>query len=210
MKFTKLTMLAVLAAASAGAYAQQAPAAPDPVKGKAMAAVCAACHAEDGNSIAPTFPKLAGQHYDYIVKQLTNFKVQPGAQAAERENGQMLGFASMLTEDQVRDVAAYFSSQKLQPAAANNKDTYELGRNIFRAGIPSKGVAACAGCHGPTGGGVPGQYPRIAGQWVEYTEAQITAFRQGVRKNNATMADVASRLSDAEIKAVSDYVAGLR
>ncbi len=211
MKFTKLTMLALMAAASAGAVAQQAPATPDPTKGQAMATtVCVACHAADGNAIAPTFPKLAGQHYDYIVKQLTNFKVQPGAQAPERDNAQMLGFASMLTEDQVRDVAAYFSSQKLQPASAANKDSAELGQKIFRAGIASKGVAACAGCHGPNGGGIPGQYPRIGGQWSEYAEAQLTAFRQGVRKNNPTMADIAGRLSDVEIKAVADYVAGLR
>ncbi len=211
MKFTKLTMLAIIAAAGASAYAQQAPATPDPVKGQAMGStVCAACHGADGNALAPTFPKLAGQHYDYLVKQLNNFKVQPGAQAQERENGQMLGFASMLTDEQVRDVAAYFASQKLAPAAAANKDTFALGQKIYRAGIPAKGVAACAGCHGPTGAGIPGQYPHLAGQWPEYAEAQLIAFRQGVRKNNATMADVAGRLSDAEIKAVSDYVAGLR
>lgn len=207
MKFTKLTMLFLLIAAGAGAQAQQAP---DPVKGQASAAVCAACHNADGNAIAPTFPKIAGQHFDYIVKQLRNFKVQPGAQVAERENAQMAGFAAMLTDEQVRDVAAYFASQKLQPAAAANKATYETGRNIYRAGLGAKGVGACGGCHGPTGAGMPGQYPRIAGQWAEYTEAQLLAFRQGVRKNNPTMADVAARMSDAEIKAVADYVAGLR
>lgn len=210
MKFTKLTMLALLTAAGTSALAQPASARPDPVKGQAAAAVCAACHNVDGNSATSAFPKIAGQHYDYIVKQLSNFKVQQGAQAAERENAQMVGFASMLSDEQVRDVAAYFSAQKLQPAAATNKDTYALGQRIYRAGIPSKGVGACAGCHGPTGAGIPGQYPRVSGQWVEYTELQLTAFRQGARKNNATMADLASRLSDSEIRAVSDYVAGLR
>lgn len=210
MSFMKLTMSALMLAASVGAAAQQTGQRPDPAKGQVAAAVCAACHNPDGNSAAPTFPKIAGQHYDYIVKQLNNFKVQPGAAAAERENGQMLGFASMLTDEQIRDVAAYFASQKFEPAAANNKDTYELGRKIFRAGIPAKGVAACAGCHGPSGAGMPGQYPRVMGQWPEYTEAQLVGFRQGTRKNNSTMTDVAARLSDVEIKAVADYIAGLR
>ena len=210
MSFMKLTMSALMLAASVGAAAQQTAPRPDPAKGQVAAAVCAACHNADGNSAAPTFPKIAGQHYDYIVKQLNNFKVQPGATAAERENGQMLGFASMLNDEQIRDVAAYFSSQKLEPATANNKDTFELGRKIFRAGIPAKGVAACAGCHGPSGAGIPGQYPRVMGQWAEYTESQLVGFRQGTRKNNSTMTDVAARLSDAEIKAVADYIAGLR
>ena len=211
MKFTKLTMSAILATAGASVLAQQAPAVPDPAKGQSTATtICAACHAPNGNAIAPTFPKLAGQHYDYLVKQLANFKVQPGAQAADRENAQMLGFASMLTDEQARDVAAYFAGQKLEPAAATNKTTFALGQQIYRAGVAAKGVGACAGCHGPTGAGIPGQYPRIGGQWPEYVEAQLTAFRQGVRKNNPTMADVAGRLSDSEIKAVADYVAGLR
>jgi len=209
MKSMKLKMLAALALVCAGANAQQA-SHPDPVKGQATAAICAACHNLDGNPAVSAFPKLAGQHYDYIVKQLTNFKVQPGATAAERENPQMLGFASLLTDEQVRDVAAYFSSQKQQPASALNKDAYELGKKIYRAGIAAKGVAACTGCHGPSGAGVPGQFPRLGGQWPEYAEAQLVAFRQGVRKNNAIMTDVAARLSDTEIKAVADYVAGLR
>jgi cbb3-type cytochrome c oxidase subunit III len=182
---------------------------PDIAKGQAAAGVCAACHGATGQSAAPTFPNLAGQQYDYIVKQLHNFKVKDGAQAAERENPQMTPMATPLTDGQIRDLAAFFSAQKIAVSTAKNKDTIELGRSIFRGGIPTKNVAACAACHGPAGAGIPGQFPRLAGQWEEYTEAQLTAFRQGARHNNAVMTDIASRLSDAEIKAVADYVAGL-
>lgn len=182
---------------------------PDPARGQAAAGVCAACHGAVGQSAAATFPNLAGQQYDYIVKQLHNFKVQDGKQAADRDNPQMQPIAQSLQEQQVRDLAAFFSMQKIALSSARNQDTLELGRSIFRGGIAAKNVAACAACHGPAGAGIPGQFPRLAGQWADYTEAQLLAFRQGTRHNNAIMTDIASRLSDAEIKAVADYVAGL-
>jgi cytochrome c553 len=174
------------------------------------AAVCAACHAADGNGTAAANPKLAAQHPDYLVKQLYNFKVKPGATAAERANPIMAGFAAALSDADIRNVAAYYGSQKLKPSAAKDKELSELGKKIYRGGLAEKNVPACAGCHGPNGSGMPAQYPRLAGQWADYTESQLVAWRQGVRKNNAQMATIASRLSDREIKAVSDYIAGLR
>ncbi len=203
---------AVLLLAGWNVWAQAQPALqkPDIARGQAAAAVCMACHGADGNAAAPAFPKLAGQHYDYLIKQLNHFKVQPGAAKAERENAQMAPFAAALSDQQMRDLAAFYAAQKIQPAVARNKDTYELGKQIYRAGIAAKNVPACAACHGPAAAGIPGQYPRLGGQWPEYTEAQMIAFRQGTRHNNAVMTAVAARMSDAEIKAVSDYIAGLR
>ncbi len=171
--------------------------------------VCAACHGADGNSTAPANPKLAAQHPDYIYKQLSNFKVKPGAKTAERENAIMAGFAGALSEEDMRNVAAYMGQQKAKPGAAKNKDTLELGQKIYRGGIAEKNVPACAGCHSPNGVGIPAQYPRLAGQHAEYTESQLTAFRGGVRKNSVQMMAISARLSDLEIKAVSDYIAGL-
>jgi cbb3-type cytochrome c oxidase subunit III len=197
----------------AGATGAQAPAAEkvDLAKGREIAgAVCAACHAADGNSNAVANPKLAAQHPEYLAKQLYNFKVKQGATAAERANAVMAGFAAGLSDADIRNVTAYYASQTLKPSVAKDKDLAELGKKIYRAGIAEKNVPACAGCHGPKGSGMPAQYPRLAGQWAEYTEAQLVAWRQGVRKNNAQMATIAARLSDQEIKAVADYVAGLR
>lgn len=189
----------------------QASGKPDLKKGGEIASqVCAGCHGADGNSPTPANPKLAGQHADYLAKQLANFKVKPGAKEPERNNAVMAAFAAQLSPEDVRNVAAFYASQPLTPAAAREKSLVELGRNIYRAGIASKGVPACAGCHGPSGAGMPAQYPRLQGQYAEYTESQLTAFRQGTRANNASMTTISSRLSDTEIKAVSDYIAGLR
>jgi cbb3-type cytochrome c oxidase subunit III len=202
--------LASLLAAS-GAMAQGVAAKVDPAKGGQIAAqVCVACHGADGNSPTPANPKIAGQHAAYLYKQLTNFKVQKGATEAQRANPIMAGFAATLSDADMRNVAAYFASQKLKPSAAKNKDIVEAGQKIYRGGIADKNVPACAGCHGPSGAGIPDQFPRIAGQFAEYTEAQLVAFRQGMRKNSTQMAGTAARMSDAEIKAVAEYVAGLR
>jgi cbb3-type cytochrome c oxidase subunit III len=171
--------------------------------------VCAGCHGADGNSAAPANPKLAGQHQEYIYKQLSNFKVKPDAKTAERENAVMAGFAGALSEEDMRNVAVYFAAQKPKLSAAKNKETLELGQKIYRGGIAEKNVPACAGCHSPNGSGIPAQYPRLSGQHADYTESQLVAFRSGARKNNAQMTGVSSRLSDKEIKAVSDYIAGL-
>lgn len=184
---------------------------PDPAKGRQIAEqVCAACHGVDGNSGSPANPKLAAQHFEYTYKQLDNFKVKEGAEKAERANAIMAGFAAMLSEADMRNVSAWYASQALKPAAAKNRDYVELGQRIYRAGIPDKGVPACSGCHSPNGAGMPAQYPRLHGQYPEYTEAQLVAFRQGERLNSAQMSSIAERMSDREIKAVSDYIAGLR
>ena len=204
---TSIVALAFAVPVAAHAQAEK----PDLQKGSELAAqICVACHGADGNSPLPANPKLAQQHADYLYKQLKDFKVEEGAAAAARPSAIMAGFAATLSEADMRNVAAHYASQKLQPAAAKDKDSVELGQRIYRAGIADKGVAACAGCHGPTGSGIPALYPRLQGQFAEYTETQLVAFRQGERKNSAEMTDIASRMSDREIKAVSDYIAGLR
>jgi len=205
------TSIVVAIAFSASAAVQAQNSKPDLEKGRQIAQqVCAACHGADGNSGSPANPKLAAQHADYLYKQLANFKVKEGAKQAERANAVMAGFAAMLSEADMRNVSAYYAAQTLKPSAAKNKELVELGQKIYRAGIADKNVPACAGCHSPNGAGLPAQYPRLQGQYAEYTEAQLVAFRQGERKNSAQMTAIAARMSDAEIKAVSDYIAGLR
>lgn len=198
---------------AASAFAEMPGDAPkvDLAKGEKIATQqCAACHGADGNAAAPIYPKLAGQHAEYLYKQLKNFKVQDGADKAERENAIMAGFASMLSEQDMRDVSAYFASKTIEPGVATNKELLELGQKIYRGGIASKNVPACAGCHSPTGAGIPAQYPRLGGQHADYTAAQLEAFRGEVRTNSTQMTAISARLSDKEIKAVSDYIAGLR
>jgi cytochrome c553 len=191
--------------------AKSAPTA-DAARGKTVAStVCAACHNADGNSSITANPKLAGQHYDYLVKQLKDFKAV-GDKPAARPNPVMGGMVAGLTEDQMRDIAAYFASQKSADNSAKNKQTIEQGKKLYRAGDQAKGLPACAACHGPAGAGMPAQYPRIAGQHSDYTETQLKAFRAGERANdpNKMMRMVALKMTDAEIKAVADYIAGLR
>ena len=152
----------------------------------------------------PVNPKLAQQHPEYLVKQLHEFK------SGKRENAVMVGFASTLSDEDMRNVAYWLASQKATPGAASDKTLVTLGERIYRGGIADKQVAACMGCHGPKGSGIPAQYPRLSGQHAEYTVAQMVSFRDGARKNSLQMAQVASKLNDREIKAVSDYIAGLR
>jgi cytochrome c553 len=185
---------------------------PDLAKGKQVAGqICVACHAADGNSIAPVNPKLAGQIPEYLQKQLANFKSQ-GGKKAERDNAIMAGMVAALSDADMKNVAAYFAAQTLKPAVAHDKDLAALGQKLYRGGNPASGVPACAGCHGPSGAGNPAQYPRIAGQYAEYVDAQLKAFRSGARANdvNGMMRGVAARMTDAEIKAAAEYVAGLR
>ncbi len=209
----RLVAVAAAAAAALGlgsAHAQDAKKI-DLAKGQQIASqVCAACHGADGNAPSPANPKLAGQHADYLYKQLVNFVPKQGAKEAERANAIMAGFAAQLSDADKRNVAAFYASQPKKPASAKSKELVELGQTIYRAGIPGKQVPSCAGCHGPAGAGIPAQYPRLSGQWAEYTESQLVQFRGGQRKNSAQMTAIAARLSDAEIKAVSDYIAGLR
>jgi cytochrome c553 len=173
--------------------------------------ICAACHAEDGNSTLPANPVLAGQHADYTLKQLINFRPQDG-KPAERPNAVMAGMVATLSAGDLRNLAAYFEAQKPGPRAARDPELAKLGQSIYRGGIVAKNVAACTACHGPNGSGIPAQFPRLAGQFAEYTAAQLRAFRAGERANdpNRTMRAVAERLSDREIAAVAEYIAGLR
>lgn len=185
--------------------AKQAVTKPDLVKGEAsFVAVCAACHSADGNSLIPANPKLAQQHPEYLIKQLHDFK------SGKRANPIMTAFASMLSDDDMKNVAYWLASKKATTGVASDKALVALGERIYRGGIADRQVAACAGCHSPNGAGIPAQYPRLSGQYAEYAVAQLTAFRDGVRKNSAQMTDVAAKLNDREIKAVADYVAGLR
>lgn len=178
---------------------------PDLVKGEASyGAVCAACHGVDGNSGTPAYPKLAQQHPEYLVKQLQEFK------SDKRNNAIMKGFASALSDEDMKNIAFWVTSKKAKTGYASDKSLVTLGERIYRGGIADRQVPACAGCHSPTGAGIPAQYPRLSGQHADYAVAQLTAFRDGVRKNSLQMTQVAAKLNDREIKAVSDYVAGLR
>lgn len=182
----------------------------DPGKGQQIAAaVCTACHASDGNSVISANPKLAGQNSVYLYRQLTDF-TKPADDKSARVSSVMAGFAGQLSDADKRNVAAYYASQTPKPGTARNRETLQFGQRIYRAGIPEKSVPACAGCHSPNGAGIPIQYPRLGGQHAEYTETQLKAFRDGTRRNSVPMMQIAARLSDAEIKAVADYVNGLR
>jgi cytochrome c553 len=205
----QLLMAAALAAPAFSNAAQETPAAapakPDPAKGQAkFATVCVACHAADGNSVIPVNPKLAQQHPEYLVKQLQEFK------SGKRNNPVMTGFASTLSDEDMKNIAAWLTAQKAKPGFAKDKDLVALGERIYRGGIADRQVAACAGCHSPSGAGIPSQYPRLSGQHADYAATQLTAFRDGVRKNSPQMAQVAAKMNDREIKAVADYIAGLR
>jgi cytochrome c553 len=204
MKPLHALTLSVLLAGSALAAETKPAAKPDPAKGQALAQVCVACHTADGSRGSPANPILQGQHPEYIVKQLQEFK------SGKRKNAVMMRFASALSDEDMRHIAAFYAGKAAKPGAAKNKDTIRLGEKIYRGGILEKNVPSCAGCHGPTGSGIPVQYPRLGGQHADYTEAQMIAFRSGARANNAQMMTIASRMSDLEIKAVSDYIAGLR
>ncbi|HEY4316046.1 MAG TPA: c-type cytochrome [Herbaspirillum sp.] len=198
-------------------YAADAPAAPavkaDPAKGEALYSngdaarnltACVSCHGAAGNSTITQNPRLAGQHDAYIMKELKDFK------GGERNNPIMSPLAKLLTDDDIRNLAAYLSAQAPKSGAAKNEATLALGKQIYRGGIADKNVPACAACHGPNGAGIPAQYPRLAGQHQDYTVAELTNFRGGARNNSAPMTTIAARLSDNEIKAVSDYIAGLK
>lgn len=173
--------------------------------------VCAACHGADGNSMITANPKLAAQHPEYLYKQLVNFKPQ-GSKPAERNSAVMSGMVASLTDADMRGLAAYYAQQKIKLGVAKDKKTVELGQKLWRAGDASRGIPACAACHGPAGAGLPAQYPRLQGQHAEYTEAQLKLFRSGERANDsaAMMRTIAVKLTDPEMRAVSDYIAGLR
>ena len=211
--FVKSLCVGLLAVSSMAIAAEPAVKKADPARGEAIYSsgdaarnitACVACHGAAGNSTITQNPKLASQHEAYLVKQLNDFK------GPQRNNPVMTTIAKALNEDDVRNIAAYLAQQEQKPGAAKNKDTVELGKKIYRGGIAEKNVPACAGCHSPTGAGIPAQFARLAGQHQDYTAAQLTGFRTGARNNSPQMVTIAKRLSDEEIQAVADYVAGLK
>ncbi|MDP1718024.1 MAG: c-type cytochrome [Burkholderiales bacterium] len=209
MRFPLAAAAALVASAliSSPAYAQNGPAKAQDTATK----ICAGCHGENGNSTIAINPVLAGQHPEYLLKQLMNFKSQAG-KAAERVNPVMGGMAAPLSAEDMTHLAAFYSSQKPKPRSARDPELAKLGQSIYRGGVMSKGVAACASCHSPNGAGMPAQYPRLAGQHSEYLATQLKAFRSGERANdpNDMMRKVAAKLSDKEISAVAEYISGLR
>jgi len=203
MSIARLMLVTSLALSSLSVVAQDKK--PDLAKGEASyAVVCVACHGADGNSGAPENPKLAGQHPQYLVKQLQEFK------SGKRNNAIMKGFATALSDDDMVNIAYWLASKQPKPGFAKDKALVSLGEKIYRGGIAERKIAACAGCHSPNGAGIPAQYPRLSGQHADYSRTQLTAFRDGIRLNNAQMTSVAARLNDRDIRAVSDYMAGLR
>ncbi|HEY0843109.1 MULTISPECIES: c-type cytochrome [Methylotenera] len=166
--------------------------------------VCAACHAPDGNSVITLNPKLAGQHPDYLEKQLTEFK------SGKRANAVMSGMAGALSEAEMKELAIYFSSKKTALGKAKSNGAGSAGEKIYRAGNAATNVPACAACHSPNGAGLPKQFPRLSGQHADYTLAQLKAFRSGERANAPMMMAIAAKMSDAEMAAVADYIQGLR
>ncbi len=204
--FSTFAQEAKPAAPQAQAVAEPVTAAkPDLAKGEAsFTAVCAACHAPDGNSVIPVNPKLAQQHPAYLVKQLQEFK------SGKRANPIMVGMATMLSDQDMLNVAYWLNSKTAKPGFAKDKELVALGERIYRGGIADRQIPACAGCHSPNGAGIPAQYPRLSGQHADYMVVQLTSFRDDVRKNSLQMTGVAAKLNDREIKAVADYIAGLR
>ncbi len=216
--FTSLMFAACVASPALSAFAQEAkPAAPasaavelakadkpDVVKGEAsFTSACVACHGPEGNSVVPVNPKLAQQHPEYLLKQLQEFK------AGKRANPVMSGMAATLSEADMKNIVYWLNSRTAKPGFAKDRVLVSLGESIFRGGIADRQVPACAGCHSPNGAGIPAQFPRLSGQHADYAVAQLTAFRDGVRKNSAQMTQVAAKMNDREIRAVADYVAGL-
>ena len=198
-----LALVTLLGGASQAAQTKPAFKA-DPAKGQQLAATCLACHSADGTRGSPANPILQGQHPEYLVKQLVEFK------SGKRKNAVMAGMAANLSEDDMKHLAAFYAGKTAKPGFAKVKDSVALGEQIYRGGIASKTVPACAGCHSPNGAGIPSQYPRLGGQHGDYSEAQLLAFRSGLRGNNAQMSAIANKMNDREIKAVADYMAGLR
>lgn len=166
--------------------------------------VCTACHGADGNSVITLNPKLAGQHPEYLVKQLTEFK------SGKRANAVMSGMAAMLGDEDMKGVAAYYTSQNLALGKAKSNGVGSLGEKIYRGGIAETNVPACAACHGANGAGITKQFPRLGGQHADYTLAQLRTFRTGERANAPMMMTIATKMTDEQMSAVADYIQGLR
>jgi cytochrome c553 len=196
---------ALLSSPALAATEAKAPFKPDAARAQQLVTqVCGACHTADGTRGAPANPILQGQHAEYLVKQLREFKT------GKRKNAVMQGMAATLSDEDMQHLAAFYASKTAKPGFAKNKATVELGERIYRGGIASLKVPACSGCHSPSGAGMPAQYPRLAGQHADYSELQLTSFRNGTRGNSVQMTAIAGKLGEREAKAVADYMAGLR
>lgn len=221
LKSVLVATLAVSGLASASEHGAAAPAKADAAKGATLydsgdaargIPACASCHGANGNSTIAANPKLSGQPEAYMYKQLVDFTT-PG-----RANPVMTTYAKALSDDEKKNIAAYLATQNAKPGAAKNKDIVDLGKKIYRGGIAATGVAACASCHGANGHGIPALFPRLAGQHQDYTVAQLQSFKAsnsasapaGARKNSVQMQTLAKRMTDDEMKAVADYIAGLK
>jgi len=189
--------LAVVTTANAGG---------DAAAGQTKSSTCVACHGADGNSTNPEWPKLAGQHADYVSKQLADFK-----QGESRSNSMMAPMVAELSPEDMEDLGAYYASQSAAAGVAD-EDYLSLGEQIYHGGNLDTGLPACMACHGPSGSGVRGAgFPVLAGQHATYTINQLLMFRASERSNdrNAMMRQIAQRMTEEEIKAVSEYMAGL-
>jgi len=197
-----ISIVALVLVAGAGVQAQ---AAGNAASGKSKSALCAGCHGVDGNSAAPNFPKLAGLDAVYVAKQLADFK------SGARKDPTMVGMVAALSKKDMEDLGAYYASQKRSPGAAvASKDDLEMAKLLYRGGNPKMGIAACMACHGPAGAGIPARFPSVSGQHATYNRKQLLDFKSGARKNDGNiMGPIAFKLSEAEIKAVSEYMAGL-
>ena len=173
---------------------------------KSVTNICIACHGIDGNSPLPANPNLSGQHAGYITKQLMQFK------NGERDNAVMKGMVANLTEQDMINLGSYFEQQKQNLLFAKSNGENSLGEKIYRAGVATKGLPACASCHGPAGHGIPDLYPRLNSQHAAYTISQLNAFRLETRMNDNAMMmrTIAQKLTDKEMNAVADYIQGLR
>jgi cytochrome c553 len=212
-RYAFIAMTAVIAATASAQEAAQPTAAPDLARARQIATqVCAACHGADGNSAAPANPNLAGQGADYITLQLSHFK------AGVRVNPTMQAMAATLSDADMRALGEYFSQQKPKGLAAKDPALVKAGQRLWRGGDAATDVPACAGCHSPTGAGIPKNYPRLAGQYADYVYAQLKAFKSGGRGadaggkdvNGHVMTTIAGNMTDDQMKAVADYAAGLR
>ncbi|MEP6679694.1 MAG: c-type cytochrome [Betaproteobacteria bacterium] len=214
MSRSRLFALVVAVLPVTVAAQQSAPPAPvDPAKAREIATqICAACHGADGNSALAANPNLAGQHADYITRQLAHFK------AGIRVNAVMQGMVATLSDADMKALGVYYSQQKPKGLGAKDAATVKAAQKLYRGGVAAAGVPACASCHSPTGAGIPKNYPRVGGQHADYSYAQLKAFKAGERGadkggkdiNGGIMTTIAGRMTDAQMRAVSDYMAGLR
>lgn len=205
--------MVLLTGAAISAQAETAPAKGDAAQAQTIAnQVCAACHAADGNSIAPANPKLAGQPAEYITKQLQNFKgaLKDPNKEGVRKSPVMTAMVANLSDQDMLNLGAYYAAKTSKSGTA--KAPYVAGQKVYRGGDTVTGVPACAACHGPTGAGIPAQYPRLGGQHADYILAQLKAFRSGERANDAgkVMRTIANKMSDQEMQAVANYASGLK